>query len=183
MFIQLNTPFLLNKLLCWNSTEINLLSKVLPQFFILSFELSSLITMNKILQQIFRNIHTLLLVGVNISIACIIQVTFFCIEDVQTRNSSRIVEGTTASILFIYFILAFFPKTRLVRLILDLLTITLQIFIITYILILQTGNCGFYPSAKMGLGVGSATLIDRVVEVIVFFFQRQKERLLKEKAM
>ena len=132
--------------------------------------------MSKLLVKISRNLHSLVIVSLNLVIAILIPVTTFCIDDVNIRNTSRIIEGVTAGILLIYFVIAFFPKTKIVRLSLDFITILLQFFLLLYIGITISSNCGLFLSAKMGLGVAAVTLADRVIEIVIYFLIIKKNR-------
>lgn len=132
--------------------------------------------MSKLLLKISRNLHSLVIVSLNLVIAILIPVTTFCIDDVGIRNASRLIEGITAGILLIYFVIAFFPKTKIVRLSLDFITILMQFFLLAYIGITVGSNCGLFLSAKMGLGVASVTLVDRVIEIVIYFLKIKKNR-------
>jgi len=130
--------------------------------------------MSKLLIKISRNLHSLVIVSLNLVIAILIPVTTFCIDDVRIRNTSRIVEGVTAGILLIYFMIAFFPKTKIVRLSIDFITILMQFFLLAYIGIIIGSNCGLFLSAKMGLGVAAVTLADRVIEIVIYFLMTKR---------
>ena len=132
--------------------------------------------MSKLLVKISRNLHSLVIVSLNLVIALLIPVTTFCIDDVNIRNTSRIIEGVTAGILLIYFVIAFFPKTKITRLLIDLIAILLQFFLLLYIGITIGSNCGLFLSAKMGLGVAAVTLADRVIEIVIYFLIIKKNR-------
>ena len=132
--------------------------------------------MSKLLIKISRNLHSLVIVSLNLVIAVLIPVTTFCIDDVRIRNTSRIIEGVTAGILLIYFVIAFFPKTKIVRLSIDFITILMQLFLLLYIGITISSNCGLFLSAKMGLGVAAVTLADRVIEIVIYFLRNKKNR-------
>ena len=120
--------------------------------------------------------HSLVIVSLNLVIAILIPVTTFCIDDVRIRNASRIIEGITAGILLIYFVIVFFPKTKIVRLSIDFITILLQLFLLLYIGITVGSNCDIFLSAKMGLGVAGVTLTDRVIEIVIYFLMKKKNR-------
>lgn len=132
--------------------------------------------MSKLLIKISRNLHSLVIVSLNLVIAILIPVTTFCIDDVRIRNASRIIEGITAGILLIYFVIVFFPKTKIVRLSIDFITILLQLFLLLYIGITVGSNCDIFLSAKMGLGVAGVTLTDRVIEIVIYFLMKKKNR-------
>ena len=132
--------------------------------------------MSKLLLKISRNLHSLVFVSLNLVIAILIPVTTFCIDDVRIRNTSRIIEGITAGILLIYFVIAFFPKTKIVRLSLDFITILIQLFLLLFIGITIGSNCILFLSAKMGLGVAAVTLADRVIEIVIYFLMIKKNR-------
>jgi hypothetical protein len=132
--------------------------------------------MSKLLIKISRNLHSLVIVCLNLVIASLIPVTTFCIDDVRIRNASRIIEGVTAGILLIYFVFAFFPKTKIARLSIDFLTILMQFFLLLYIGIIIGSNCGLFLSAKIGLGVAAVTLADRVIEIVIYFLILKKNR-------
>ncbi|MCK5045870.1 MAG: hypothetical protein KAJ76_00460 [Candidatus Heimdallarchaeota archaeon] len=135
-----------------------------------------MIKMSKLLIKISRNLHSLVIVSLNLVIAILIPVTTFCIDDVRIRNASRIIEGITAGILLIYFVIVFFPKTKIVRLSIDFITILLQLFLLLYIGITVGSNCDIFLSAKMGLGVAGVTLTDRVIEIVIYFLMKKKNR-------
>ena len=135
--------------------------------------------MSKLLIKISRNLHSLVIVSLNLVIALLIPVTTFCIDDVNIRNTSRIIEGVTAGILLIYFVIAFFPKTKIVRLSLDFITILIQLFLLLFIGITIGSNCSLFLSAKMGLGVAAVTLADRVIEIVIYFLMIKKNRKMK----
>ncbi len=132
--------------------------------------------MSKLLIKISRNLHSLVIVSLNLVITILIPVTTFCIDDVRIRNASRIIEGITAGILLIYFVIVFFPKTKIVRLSIDFITILLQLFLLLYIGITVGSNCDIFLSAKMGLGVAGVTLTDRVIEIVIYFLMKKKNR-------
>ncbi|MCG3253606.1 MAG: hypothetical protein KAX09_07135 [Candidatus Heimdallarchaeota archaeon] len=132
--------------------------------------------MSELLIKISRNLHSLVIVSLNLVIAILIPVTTFCIDDVRIRNASRIIEGITAGILLIYFVIVFFPKTKIVRLSIDFITILLQLFLLLYIGITVGSNCDIFLSAKMGLGVAGVTLTDRVIEIVIYFLMKKKNR-------
>ncbi len=135
--------------------------------------------MSKLLIKLSRNLHSLVIVSLNLIIAILIPVTTFCIDDVKIRNASRIIEGITAGILLIYFVIAFFPKTKIVRLSIDFITILLQFFLLLYIGIIIGSNCSLFLSAKTGLGVAAVTLADRVIEIVIYFLMIKKNRKMK----
>ncbi len=135
--------------------------------------------MSKLLIKISRNLHSLVIVSLNLVIALLIPVTTFCIYDVNIRNTSRIIEGVTAGILLIYFVIAFFPKTKIARLLIDFIAILLQFFLLLYIGITIGSNCGLFLSAKMGLGVAAVTLADRIIEIVIYFLIIKKNRKMK----
>jgi len=132
--------------------------------------------MSKLLIKISRNLHSLVIVSLNLVIAILIPVTTFCIDDVRIRNASRIIEGITAGILLIYFVIVFFPKTKIIRLSIDFITILMQLFLLVYIGITVGSNCGLFLSAKMGLGVAAVTLADRIIEIVIYFLMTKKNR-------
>lgn len=132
--------------------------------------------MSKLVIKISRNLHSLVIVSLNLVIAILIPVTTFCIDDVRIRNASRIIEGITAGILLIYFVIVFFPKTEIVRLFIDFIAILMQLFLLLYIGITVGSNCDIFLSAKMGLGVAGVTLTDRVIEIVIYFLMRKKNR-------
>lgn len=132
--------------------------------------------MSKLFLKISRNFHSLVIVSLNLVIAILIPVTTFCIADVRIRNASRIIEGFTAGILLIYFVIAFFPKTKIARLSIDFITILMQFFLLVFIVIIIDSNCGLFLSAKMGLGVAAVTLADRVIEIVIYFLIIKKNR-------
>ncbi len=132
--------------------------------------------MSELLIKISRNLHSLVIVSLNLVIAILIPVTTFCIDDVRIRNASRIIEGITAGILLIYFVIVFFPKTEIVRLLIDFIAILMQLFLLLYIGITVGSNCDIFLSAKMGLGVAGVTLTDRVIEIVIYFLMKKKNR-------
>lgn len=132
--------------------------------------------MSELLIKISRNLHSLVIVSLNLVIAILIPVTTFCIDDVRIRNASRIIEGITAGILLIYFVIVFFPKTEIVRLLIDFIAILMQLFLLLYIGITVGSNCEIFLSAKMGLGVAGVTLTDRVIEIVIYFLMKKKNR-------
>ena len=131
--------------------------------------------MSKLLIRTLRNLPNLVTAGLNAVIAVLIPVTTYCIADVRIRNASRIVQGISAGILLTYFIIAFSPKTRLIRLSFDFTTMLMQFFLFIYIGIALSSNCGPFLSAKMGLSVAGVTLGTRLIEIIIYYLTIDKD--------
>jgi hypothetical protein len=113
--------------------------------------------MSNLYLNIKKGIHILVILAANILVAIFNQVTTLCINDVRTRNISRIFQGITAGILLVY-IAILFTKYELVKLILDCVLVTLQILVLLIILILMN-PCGVFRSTIYALSVACITLV------------------------
>ncbi len=135
--------------------------------------------MSKPLMRILRNTPSIAIICLNAVIASLIPITTYCIADVRIRNASRIVQGISAGVLFIYVLIAFFPKTKVASLILDFTTVLMQFFLFIYIGIALSSNCGLFLSAKMGLSVAGVTLVARLIEIIIYYLTLDKGKKLQ----
>ncbi|MHA1211533.1 MAG: hypothetical protein ACTSSH_03640 [Candidatus Heimdallarchaeota archaeon] len=128
-----------------------------------------------------RGLHCIVLLVINVLAAIYNPVTTFCINDVRTRNFSRIVEGITAGMILVYLVLLLLPKLELVNLILDCLLIVLQMVLVIYIVVLVNPNimiyCGFYTSAKVGISLAAITIFSRGIEIVNYFVMNKGKRV------
>ncbi|NPE09491.1 MAG: hypothetical protein GNW80_14490, partial [Asgard group archaeon] len=48
--------------------------------------------------------------------------------------------------------------------------------LLVYIGITVGSNCDIFLSAKMGIGVAAVTLADRIIEIVIYFLMKKKNR-------
>lgn len=133
--------------------------------------------------KIKTGLNQVIIITINVIIAIINPVTTYCINDVRTRNISRIIEGITAGVLTIYIILQFIEKTRMLNFIADVLISILQITNLIIVIVLANTliywECGSYLSTKYALLAITITLFSRVIEIIDYTISRKDNKILK----
>lgn len=133
--------------------------------------------MSNLWLNIKKGIHSLVILSVNVLVAIFNPVLTFCINDLRTRNISRIFEGITAGIILIY-IFVLFTKNDLVKFILDCLLVSLQLVVILIILILMD-SCGMFPSSIFASSAAGITLVYHIMEMIEYFAMNKHKKKIQ----
>ncbi|NHJ86615.1 MAG: hypothetical protein FK734_14205 [Asgard group archaeon] len=125
-----------------------------------------------------NNTQIPIIIIINVVIAIYNPVLTYCISDLRIRNSSRIVEIVTASLLLIPFIFLFFSPLKFITALMDIAIGIIQLFIIVYIMILLLSNCGIHVSAKVALSGASITFLIIIISIIDYFVTKKKKAIL-----